>query len=329
MIDDKKENKKIKSNKLIITKKTKIIVITSLVALLIISPFLIGFIKGLIIEYKISKATQGQIIYQVVREKDLEEEGIKEWVNKNIYKKGIYITNTSDYKYILLAAGELKDDVDIKITSVEGFKDKIMINGEATPLINNQNNKELYRPYLVLKIEKDPRDVILGSLNLFDVYKDKNSNEKVQNVGVDIGIIEKVEDNLITIMLLKGQNPLVKFKLSEELKKEINIEELKKNQLIGIHYRGRTNENIPIITKLKLTNKVVARFKKEKIVDLKENMIDVSINGCVKRLKYNDDIEDKLIKINLKEDMVATITYRNSFIYIDDVIYSNGIVKKP
>lgn len=310
------------------SKKTKVVAITVLAILLVLSPFITGFIKGFIKEYKISKAPQGQLIFQIVREEDFKEEGIKEWIDKNRYEKGVYSINDNGYKYILLAAGELKDDVDMKITSVEGFKDKIMINGDVTPIINNSESKRLYRPYLVLKIEEDPRNVVLGSLNLFNVYENKNSDKKIRNVGLDVGIIEKTENELITIMLLKGDNPLARFKLSEELKKEINIDKLKKNQLVGIHYRGRINDEIPIITKLKPTSKVVARLKKEKIIDFKENMIDVSVNDYVKRLKYSEKIEGKLKDIITKEEMVATITYRNSFVYIDDVIHSNSIIIK-
>ncbi|KXG73720.1 hypothetical protein [Thermotalea metallivorans] len=197
----------------VVTKQKKIkknfYIITGCIFFIVFTLIAVGFTSGLINKIKTIKSSQGELLFYSVDENEIIEKKLKPWIDQNKIQAGIHVKkdgllSKDEFQYILIAGGDQKNDLDISITSIEGFKDKILIHGKVLPIISGsvETEEKTFYPYKIIKIEKDSRNIVLGNLNLFDVY---NAKEHTQYVGVDLAIAEEIKENTLKINFRRKQ----------------------------------------------------------------------------------------------------------------------------
>jgi len=308
--------------------KRKPILYLLIAALILLIPVIYGFVNGFISNVAVNKAPQGQLFFYVISENDIKDNTLKEWVSKNRYEKGIHTINHTDtktsdkYTYILLSTGIKDMDLNIKLFSVDGIKDKIMINGRVEPLNSMESAYNILgnKPYMILRIEEDPREVILGDFNLFDVL---NSQSNIKRMNVDMGIFHKKQNSKVTLTLLKGSHDLFEFILSEEMEKQFASNPISDNSLVSIQYEIEKNSDLPKITHIKEIQKTITRVIVEEHL-LGENKIQVKSNSRIFTLDYDVSMLEKVRGLRSGMRIIATIEKQGNTLVLTEVLGTDG-----
>ena len=263
----------------------------AILAILVIA--VIGIISGPIKKsIEIRKAHQGEMMFYVIDMNEIENEKIKKWYMKNYQEKGIHTLDIENEKYILLSAGEQDiENIDIKIESVDGYEDNVMINGRVE-IPKTEIESGLAYPHKVLRINEDPRKVSLGTLNLYDPYRDIKN---VEATSIDLAILKEVNENEAKIISFNEDYKNQEFKLSNTALNQLQESDIKIGEVIGLEINKDDKSGYMTIENLSKVKNItqpvyVSKIDKEnKIVKAKlfQEEIDIKYSE-----EINNDIQD-------------------------------------
>jgi hypothetical protein len=263
--------------------------------------FLCSLISAVAKQIQIQTAIQGQMLFWVMDKRDITDEKVNSWINTNYRQQGIYVYETMDketsqkFKYIMLATGKQSTEgIEIKMESVEGFKDKILINGRVEPPSTISEKSESY-PHLVLRIDTyDPRNVVLGTMNLYDVYRDVVNQS--DNITLNTAIVVEIGSDNITLATFKKDATINKYNLSKEAMNEINIAQIKQGELVAVNIRNDTDNGYQTIEHIR---KTIKTYEKLKIlnVDKQENIITIEASRIPIEMKYPIEIQEEVDRL--------------------------------
>jgi len=320
-ISEKKNLKEMISSFRDLVAKNKIKTI-GVVALIAISPLIYGFGDATTDTIKNMNTEQGQLLFFDINEKDIEDEDIKEWVESNHMNKGVHVykDDYQDGKLVLMATGEQPiGGITISMESVVGQEDKILLNGTVRPPRDNIENGPTY-PYMLLKIDvkDDPREVHLGTLNLYDVFR---GVEKPISKSVDSGVIQEIDGNKIKFIAFNGTENYPFYILSEMAVKEIETRELKKGDMVAVSIDNTPSE-YPVIESIKLSNNIVASVV-IKSFDKGEKTVDVLANNLDMTMKYDEKFDEMIDEVEIGESYAVKLLYDRKEITIGRIMGRN------
>lgn len=301
--------------------KYKKTIITA-VAILIALPVLYGFISGAILKAQLKNAPQGELLFYTIRTKDIEDTKLKEWVETHYKVKGIHVyegKKATNEKHVLLAAGEQKiPEISIELESVVGFRDKILINGKIVPPKEDKESGEFY-PHKLIKIEttKDPRQVQLGTLNLFDVFR--GIPEPI-NASLEKGIITKIFNDTIEIIILDRNGTKYRiYNLTEPSKALIMGQGLEAGDFISISTIYEPQAQRHEIESIRKTSTITGALK---IADINANnkTINVEIHGTSMVIRYKDDFQELAKGLSVGRQYSMRIKKEDDGIYLTSII---------
>lgn len=327
-INSTKESKNIKKKKIAgkirqsISKNKKLYIGAAIAILLL--PLVYGFISGIIEGIQIRKAHQGEMIFYVVAKSDIKDKKLLEWIDQNYKEKGIHVYHKRRIfswdkdKYILLATGEQQlKDIEIKPESVVGYKDKIVVNGRVEPPKTNIERGTTY-PHLLLRIDgkNDPREVHLGTMNLYDVFR--GVPEPIR-ITLDTAIIKEINGSTIKLATFRKQNNYPAYTISDKAQNDIKEQGIETGDLVSVKVSNDLKEGYPQVENIRKMKGVVEKINVSKILE-DEKLVNVHVNQIPFTFRYAGEIEDKIRKIKLNSPYLARLEKVGDVIYIKDII---------
>lgn len=304
---------------LIVRNKIKTI---GVVALIVISPLIYGFGDATTDTIRYINTEQGQLLFFNINENDIEDEEVREWVESNHMNKGVHVYK-EDYqegKLVLMATGEQPiGGITISMESVVGQEDIILLNGVVRPPRDEIEDGPTY-PYMLLKIDvkDDPREVHLGTLNLYDVFR---GVEKPISKSVDTGVIQEIDGNKIKLIAFNGNENYPFYVLSDMAVKEMETRELKKGDMVAVSI-DKTPSEYPVIESIKLANNIVAGVVIESF-DKEEREVELSVNNLSISMKYDESIGTMIEEIEIGEGYAVKLLYDGKDITVGRIIGRN------
>lgn len=296
-------------------------ILIGLIVLVLISPVIYGFTTGVIRIIQIRKAPQGELIFYVMHDKDIQDPKLKKWVEENHKTKGIHVfrkNRASDEKYVLLSTGEQTiQDIKIIMESVVGYKDKILINGRVTPPKSNIVKKKSY-PHQLIRIEtkNDPRTVQLGTMNLYDVFR--GIQEPIR-ISLDNAIVKEVNGDTIKLATFKQRVNHPLYILTEKALKEFKDQNIVAGDLVGININNDLSKGYPRIENIRKTTRVIEKVTITKVSE-GDKVVTVEINKIPFMFKYRGEIQDKINKVIWNKTYLVKLEKVGDVIYIIDII---------
>jgi hypothetical protein len=301
-------------------KKTKIM----LALVLALSFILFSFFSAVIKQIQLQTATQGQMLFWVIDERDISDTKVIAWIEENQKEQGIHVYDTKDkktsekLKYILLATGKQTiEGIAIKMESVEGLRDKIIINGRVEPPSLSEGEKEAY-PYIIVMIQgNDPREIVLGTMNLFDI--NRGIANQSTNITMDTAIVTEIGENTIKIATFKNESSSPIYSLSSKAINEINATRIKAGDLVAVNINNDTSEGYPTLIDIR---KTTIAYEKVfiKSIDSQAKLINVEISKTPMSINYLDTIQDKVNKTSENKEHLVKIEKVGEGVYITDLI---------
>lgn len=255
---------------------------------------------------------QGNLNFYVMDNKDIKDEKVKAWYLKNYQEKGIHSVTSGESRYILLSSGQQDVNMKIKVKSIIGKEKKIKIDG--TVEVPNQNIEQgLSYPNVVLRIKKDPREIVLGSLNLYNPMKIKPTV-----VSMDTAIIKEIRNENISVATFKNEYKNNMYLLSEDVKEKIKKGDFKQGDVVGVKINNSSKNPYPTITYINQAKSLVESAQVKKI-DKTSKMIEIFVNG--ERFQYKYEIDDKKLE-NVPEESFQMLVFekKDGATYIKDII---------
>lgn len=256
---------------------------------------------------------QGNLNFYVMDNKDIKDEKIKAWYLKNYQEKGIHSITSGESRYILLSSGKQDvKNIKIKIKEIIGQKNKIKIDG--TVEVPNQNIEQgLSYPNVVLRIKKDPREIVLGSLNLYNPMKIKPTV-----VSMDTAIIKEIRNENISVATFKNEYKNKMYLLSEDVKAKIKKGAFKQGDVVLVKINNSSKNPYPTINYMTESKNVIESAQVKKI-DIKNKSIEIFVNGETFQYKY--EIDDKKLE-NVPEESFQMLVFekKDGATYIKDII---------
>lgn len=301
--------KKIKGLKRLKTNKMMLI----LIPLLLIAAVFFGPVKN---QIQMRSTIQGDLMFYVMANEDMQDTDIQKWYMKNYQKQGIHTFTKDDQEYILLSAGEQEiENMDIKIESVSGFEDNILVDGRID--IPTENIKQgLAYPHKVLRIEKDPRKVNLGTLNLLDPLRDSKS---VATTSLDTAFLKEIDGDKAFITTFNQSYPDAVFILSETAKKEIAEFDIKKGNVIGVSIGHDDQQPYPVIENIRAIKNIAQRVE-IKSIDVENQTAQVNISGELFDISYIKEIEQSMKALQEGSSYMAMLQNNGSNAVISEII---------
>lgn len=307
--------------KKLIKKVGKKNLLLALIGLIIISPIVISFLNGFVTSTQIRKTQQGELIFYVMHETDIIDPKLKTWIEENHKIKGIHVyknNKSKDEKYVLLAAGEQPiDGIEIIMESVVGYEDKILINGQVRPPIADIEKSPSY-PYSLLKIvsNRDSREVQLGTMNLYDVFR----GVEVQNrISLDNAIVTEINDETIKIITFKQGVSQPVYTFTEEALIEFRKQSITEGDLVSVSLSNDTSDGYPKVKSIRETTKAI---EKVKIIGVSEDnqLVTVEVNNFSFTFKYRSEIKDTISKLQLDSVYLVKLDKVGEIVYVTDII---------
>lgn len=147
----------------------------------------------------------------------------------------------------------------------------------AIILLLNKNNTE------TKSIDEDKQEEKIST----NLTKHKISSIKQNETYIDTAIVNTIAQNKVNLNLLKSENNLTEFKISDEI-----INDIGESKLLSIKYEIPENSSIPKLISVKKLNKtLINAYLKEKLDD---NMLLIKVNNKTLKLGYNSSLNDKI-----------------------------------
>ncbi|MGF7058443.1 protease complex subunit PrcB family protein [Brassicibacter mesophilus] len=197
---------------------------------------------------KKTEPQMGNLTFEAVDTNSIDDNKVKQWYEKNWQSKGVFSFDSDEDKYILISAGQKPTGgYDVDIVSIEGKEDKIVVNAKVnTPKEGQMVTEILTYPNILVKIQKDERDVALGDFENPTIEENKNSiQEQTEKTGVYVGLMDS---NSCEIMVDGVANA---FRLSEDVKAVIN--DIKANDKVQFSYYENEYEQL-VLTQIEKAN---------------------------------------------------------------------------
>ncbi len=316
-INHTKKSKKINLNiKKVFNKK----ILLGLIVLILLSPVVYGFIHGAIRSVQTRQSPQGELLFYVMDEKDIKDTNIKEWLEKNYKNKGVYVykgNKASDEKYILLATGEQPiQGINIIMESVVGYKDKILVNGRAVPPKSDIVKKSAY-PYEVIRVEtkNDPREVVLGTMNLYDVFR---GIQKPIRISLDNAIVKEINGDTVKLATFRKKDNQLLYTLSENALKQMNELGIVAGDLVSVNLNTDLSKGYPKIENIRKTTRVIEKIKISRISE-ETKTITVEVNKIPFTFGYRGELENKITKVTENNVYLVKLEKVGDMIYITDL----------
>ena len=266
------------------------------IAILALIVFSITLLPYIITELRIKYSQQGVLPFSEIETDSIEDDNLKQWVDENYKSKGIYIyEGERNSKYVLLSSGKQNSkSIDIEVTQALGRKDKIVIDGKMILPEGDTIAQESY-PHKLLQIDvrKDPREVVLGTLNLYDVFR---GIEYIEQVSVESVIISKIDENTISVISLQGEEKVHICSLTEETKQYIINNDVDMGDIANIKINYETNNTYPILERITKTRSTVEKILITEVLS-EDNLIKVKIGNLPLMFKYPKDLAEKVSRI--------------------------------
>jgi hypothetical protein len=283
------------------------------IAIVALIVFSITLLPDIITELRIKYSQQGVLPFSEIETKSIENESLKQWVDENYQNKGIYIyEGEKNSKYVLLSSGKQNSkSIDIQVTETLGKEDKIVVNGEMILPKGDTIAQESY-PHKLLKIDvrKDPREVVLGTLNLYDAFR---GIEYIEQAVVESVIISKINEDTISLISLQGEEKVHICSLTEETKEKIKNDDIGKGDIANIKINYESETTYPTLERITKTKSTVEKILITEVLD-EDNLIKVKIGNIPLMFKYSEDLREKVNRVENNKKYLVKIEDTNSLI---------------
>ncbi|EOD00932.1 protease complex subunit PrcB family protein [Caldisalinibacter kiritimatiensis] len=247
----------------------------------------IGISAGCAFNSQNEKIT-GELEFETVDISTIENEDVLMWYQTHSKEEGVFYHDTEDSKFILLAAGEKPTGgYSVEITSVKATNEKIIVNGNLnSPKENEMVTQALTYPSQVIKIQRDERPVVLGEFN-----NQSQINKKRADVYEEKGIFIGFIDNNSVEIEIKGLPKA--FRLSEQIKQQLQKNEPKSGQKVQFLYIKNQNEQMEITEITWNQNKEIGTY----IGQIDDNSIEMKVNDKTNAYRLSEDVKENINKL--------------------------------
>jgi hypothetical protein len=167
-------------------------------------------------------------------------------------------------------------------------------------------------PHKLLKIDvrKDPREVVLGTLNLYDAFR---GIEYIEQAVVESVIISKINEDTISLISLQGEEKVHICSLTEETKEKIKNDDIGKGDIANIKINYESETTYPTLERITKTKSTVEKILITEVLD-EDNLIKVKIGNIPLMFKYSEDLREKVNRVENNKKYLVKIEDTNSLI---------------
>lgn len=254
----------------------------------------------------------GELEFETVNTSNIDNEYLKQWIQENTLKEGLYKSETIDGNvYVLLSSGQKNTGgYSVEVTSVIGNENKILINGKLkSPKEGELVTEAITYPYTLIKLEEDNRQVELGDFQNNKIEEQSKVAEK--RLGTYVG---QIDSNAIEIDIDGESNA---YTLSENIKGYFNIDDssykgIKEKDEVEIIYYANEETGQLMITDIK---KVDTEGAIEDVTigvylgKMGNNLVEIEVSGEETSFRLTDDTRNLMDNNIITEGDTVSLFY--------------------